>query len=256
MPTCSICGNQIARDNAAFCPLCGSPLSPAQTLSPTPIPAAPQPPPAPAPFTPTTSGLAVASMICGFLFFILPTAIAAIIMGHISRSQIRHSGGKRTGAGMALAGLILGYIGVAVIPVLIIAAIAIPNLLRAKIAANEASAVGSLRTLNQAAVMYSVTYGKFPTKLSNFGPSTSPSPEAADLIDSVLASGVKTGYIFHFNSFQIADPNGISKINVYTVVADPVMPGSSGRRHFFTDQTGVIRMEADKVATVDSPPIS
>ena len=54
--------------------------------------------------------------------------------------------------------------------ILIIAAIAIPNLLRSKMAANEASAVGSLRTINTSGVAFSITYGNFPTKLDRFGP--------------------------------------------------------------------------------------
>ena len=54
--------------------------------------------------------------------------------------------------------------------ILIIAAIAIPNLLRSKMAANEASAVGSMRTLNTAAVTYSTTYGGYPAGLSNLAP--------------------------------------------------------------------------------------
>jgi len=62
-----------------------------------------------------TSGLAIVSLLCGILFFIFPAAVAAIIFGYISRSDIRHSGGRKTGAGMALAGLILGYIGIAFI---------------------------------------------------------------------------------------------------------------------------------------------
>src|ERR1700683_113284 len=78
--------------------------------------------------------------------------------------------------------------------ILIIAAIAIPNLLRAKIAANEASAVGSLRTLNTASVAYSTTYGNYPPALSNLGPSTSPNSTTADLIDSLLVTGTKSGY--------------------------------------------------------------
>src|ERR1700730_1627817 len=80
--------------------------------------------------------------------------------------------------------------------ILIIAAIAIPNLLRSKMAANEASAVGSLRSLNTAAVAYSTTYGTYPASLAALGPSTSPSSSAADLIDSVLSSGTKSGYTF------------------------------------------------------------
>src|SRR5437764_13645422 len=85
--------------------------------------------------------------------------------------------------------------------ILIIAAIAIPNLLRARIAANEASAVGSIRTLNTADVTYSSTYPDkgFTCTLSNLGPpagSAAATSTAAGLVDSVLASGVKSGYSF------------------------------------------------------------
>ena len=76
--------------------------------------------------------------------------------------------------------------------ILIIAAIAIPNLLRAKIAANEASAVGSLRTLNTACIAFSTSYGQFPANLTNLGPIASggtASSTSADLIDSVLSAG-------------------------------------------------------------------
>jgi type IV pilus assembly protein PilA len=76
--------------------------------------------------------------------------------------------------------------------ILIIAAIAIPNLLRSKMAANEASAVATLRTLNTSAVAYSTTYGAYPTNLTDLGPSSSPTSTAADLIDSVLANDPAT----------------------------------------------------------------
>src|SRR5207245_2504613 len=77
--------------------------------------------------------------------------------------------------------------------ILIIAAIAIPNLLRSKMAANEASAVGSLRSLNTACITYSTTYGSYPTTLASLGPAATASSTTADLIDSVLASGTKSG---------------------------------------------------------------
>ena len=78
--------------------------------------------------------------------------------------------------------------------ILIIASIAIPNLLRAKMAANEASAVGSLRTLNTSAIMYSTIYGTgFPGSLAVMGGSTSAAATSAsaELIDTVLAHGTK-----------------------------------------------------------------
>src|SRR5579864_1181064 len=84
--------------------------------------------------------------------------------------------------------------------ILIIAAIAIPNLLRSKIAANQASAVGSLRTLNTACIAFSTSYGQFPAALTNLGPvgSGTASSTSADLIDSVLSAGQKSGYVFTF----------------------------------------------------------
>ena len=54
--------------------------------------------------------------------------------------------------------------------ILIIAAFAIPNFVRSKMAANQASAVGSLRTMNTACLAYSTTYGQFPTNLTDLGP--------------------------------------------------------------------------------------
>src|SRR5438132_12850410 len=80
--------------------------------------------------------------------------------------------------------------------ILIIAAIAIPNLLRSKIAANQASAVGSLRTLNTACIAYSTSYGTFPGALSNLGPigsSGTASSTSADLIDSVRSEERRVG---------------------------------------------------------------
>jgi type IV pilus assembly protein PilA len=81
--------------------------------------------------------------------------------------------------------------------ILIIAAIAIPNLMRSKMAANEASAVASVRTLNTASATYSSTYGiGFPAGLANLGPAAAATAAAADLIDNVLSTGAKSGYTF------------------------------------------------------------
>ncbi len=84
--------------------------------------------------------------------------------------------------------------------ILIIAAIAIPSLLRSRMAANEASAVGSLRTLNTGAVTYSTTYGGYPAALTNMDPASPATSTSADLIDSVLAAGTKSGYTFTWSS--------------------------------------------------------
>ena len=132
--------------------------------------------------------------------------------------------------------------------ILIIAAIAIPNLLRSKMAANEASAVGSLRTLNTASVAYSTTYGTYPPGLANLGPSSAPSSTAADLVDSVLSGGTKSGYTFAWTA-------GTGNLS-YSVTAAPSTPGVTGQRYFYTDQSGVIRANTAGAADSSSTPIS
>ena len=103
--------------------------------------------------------------------------------------------------------------------ILIIAAIAIPNLLRSKMAANEASAVGSLRTINTACIEYSTTYG----------------------------------YTFAYVA-GASDANG--NVLAYAITANPTNRGTTGQRGFFTNQTGVIRADATTAATATSTPIS
>jgi type IV pilus assembly protein PilA len=149
--------------------------------------------------------------------------------------------------------------------ILIIAAIAIPNLLRSRMAANEASAVGSIRTLNTAAVTYSTTYGNgFPPTLASMGPvaggGNAATCDNADLVDSVLAAGQKSGYNIAYtgaNPIAAAAPNcGTAGFNTYTITADPVTRGTTGQRSFFTDQSGVIRFNATQPAAATDPPIS
>src|ERR1700723_3341978 len=115
--------------------------------------------------------------------------------------------------------------------VLIIAAIAIPNLLRSKMSANEASAVATLRTLNTASLAYSTTYGSFESDLSALGPvpsGTAPTSTTADLVDNGLANdpATKAGYTFAY-TFTAGN---------YTITATPVTVGVTGQRYFFTDQ--------------------
>ena len=135
--------------------------------------------------------------------------------------------------------------------ILIIAAIAIPNLLRSRMAANEASAVGSLRTLNTAAVTYSSTYPSsgYPAALTNLTPASPATSTSADLVDSVLSAGTKSGYTFKFTG------DGNTPSTGYSIVATPVKVGTSGQRGFFTDQSGVIRNDPTGAATSSSAPL-
>jgi prepilin-type N-terminal cleavage/methylation domain-containing protein len=138
--------------------------------------------------------------------------------------------------------------------ILIIAAIAIPNLLRSRMAANEASAVGSIRTLNTSAVTYSSTYpgAGYPATLVTMGgasPCTATSTNAC-LIDAVLGAGTKSGYTFKWTG------DGATPSVGYSITAIPVSVGTSGQRAFFSDQSGVIRYNAAGAgASVADPPL-
>ena len=139
--------------------------------------------------------------------------------------------------------------------ILIIAAIAIPNLSKNKAAANETAAVESLRTFNGSVLLYLNTYGGFPRALSEMGPAAgggAASSASADLIDSVLASGVKSGYRFSYAA-GTTDPGG--NVQSYAITATPLVPGSSGVRSFFTDQSGTIRASSNGVADATSSPL-
>ena len=140
--------------------------------------------------------------------------------------------------------------------ILIIAAIAIPNLLRAKIAANEASAVGSLRTINTVSVEYATTYGGFPTTLAALGGPAggTATSTSAELIDAVLAGGTKSGYTFAYTT-GATDSN--ANVLAYTLTATPTSIGTTGQRMFFTDQSGVIRYNTTgSGANLNSTPLS
>jgi type IV pilus assembly protein PilA len=149
--------------------------------------------------------------------------------------------------------------------ILIIAAIAIPNLLRSRIAANEASAVGSIRTINTAEVTYASTYPSYGfTDLKFLGPGASVGTTAvyngALLLDPVLgcaadvgagaagASCQKSGYKF-YTTVALAPAAGTGPATpIYSVNGDPIVVDQTGKRFFFSDASGVIRYNASAVA--------
>jgi len=134
--------------------------------------------------------------------------------------------------------------------ILIIAAIAIPNLLRARMQANEASAASSLHSLNTAEISYA---SAFPTigysaTLANLGDGgTSPCPGSAAAscyVDTLLAGGTKSGYIFTY----VHDASMTPSLH-YTVNADPVSRGLTGQRSFFSSDANVTRYNTVAVAS-------
>ncbi len=139
--------------------------------------------------------------------------------------------------------------------ILIIAAIAIPNLLRSRMAANEASAVGSLRTINTAEITYSSTYpdvgfGALATlggTAANCSGATYASSTNACLIDDVLATtAIKSGY-----NFTATAGTGAPAVT-YTSLAVPSVNGQSGQRAFCSDQSGVIRFNLGGTACANT----
>jgi type IV pilus assembly protein PilA len=239
---CGRCGVSI-QDGSQVCGHCGQSIS-GQTV---PWGAATPPVTTPDPNAPT-SGKALASMITGIfgLIFFLP-AFAAIILGHMSRSEIRRSNGRLKGNGMATAGLVMGYGAFATIPfVLIIAAIAIPNLLRARTSANESSGVASLREINTAEISYQLSHPDigFACSLGDLGGrGASPSARGGLFIDDALASGEKHGY-----RFAIENCVNTATEHKYRIIARPTAPDQTGVRILCTDESDTIRAGNGKSA--------
>jgi type IV pilus assembly protein PilA len=136
--------------------------------------------------------------------------------------------------------------------ILIIAAIAIPNLIKSKMAANEASAVGSLRTLTTAEIAYATacpTIG-FTAALADLAAAAT-CPGGNNQIDPQLATGNKSGYAF---ALTAAVSGGSTAMVLFTANANP-QGTSTGTRGFFVDQTGVIRYNPKGPATVADTPL-
>jgi len=145
--------------------------------------------------------------------------------------------------------------------ILIIAAIAIPNLLRARMAANESSAVGSIRTLNTAEVTYQSSFPTvgFASTLAALGSPAGAcvaSSTSACLIDSVLTAGTKSGYTFAASAGLTAG----NPLPSYNVWGNPVGPGQTGTRSFCSYEDAVVRatLVAQVLAScpVTVPPLS
>jgi general secretion pathway protein G len=109
--------------------------------------------------------------VCGVLAIVLSVAcigplfaIPAVICGHMAYGRIRRSGGALTGEGLALGGLITGYTGIALIPIIgLLAAIAIPNFVKARTTAQMNACVTNLRQIESAKQMWALEHKKETT---------------------------------------------------------------------------------------------
>jgi prepilin-type N-terminal cleavage/methylation domain-containing protein len=144
---------------------------------------------------------------------------------------------------------------VVVAVILIIAAIAIPNFIKSKIRANEAAAVSNLRNITTAQVVYTSTYniGYAGTLVNLGGNGVTVDQNNAGLIDDVLANGLKSGYVF---SYAVTATDSLGNATAYSINADAQSPGFTGQRHFYTDQTNVIRENNTAAAGPTDPPLS
>jgi len=128
--------------------------------------------------------------------------------------------------------------------ILIIAAIAIPNFIHARMAANESTAVSSIHAINTSQIAYSSanpTIG-YSALLSDLGPS------GAGYLDSVLSAGTKSGYAFTYVQNTSSTPSV-----GYTLNADPITRGVTGQRSFYSDQQNVTHYNMTAVSVSTDP---
>jgi type IV pilus assembly protein PilA len=183
-------------------------------------------------------GLAMTALVLGilnfFLFGILVVpVVVGIVISAVALNKISRYPHEYGGKGLAIGGLVTNIVtAVCLVPVLIIAAIAIPNLLAARRAANEGATIKALRTLHSAEATYQATKGE-----GDYGTLTD--LQGDSLISADLASGVRSGYRFKVECVSRTKDRPAA----FEVVAVPTEYGSSGRRSFFIDETGVIRGE-------------
>ena len=178
-------------------------------------------------------GMAIFSLVLGIIGFMTfgvlgIGAITGIILAVVAMGKVKREPWRYGGHGLAVAGLVLNITSLATtVPVAIIAAIAIPNLLASRMAANEGSALKTLRIVSSAESTYQSVFQKFGTleELASEG-----------LIDPSLADGENHGYRFTLEITRNED-----NLEGFQFVAVPITYKSSGRRSFFVDETLVIR---------------
>jgi len=157
---------------------------------------------------------------------------------------------KKASSGFSLIELLI-----VVAIILVIAAIAVPNFIRAKVAANQSSAIENCRTITSAEVLYYTTYGVgyAPTLMALGGPvSGTATATNAQIIDDVLSTGVRSGYNFTYVPLSI-DASGAYQD--YSLNADPQAVSYTGNNHYFTDEPSVIHVNTLGPASVNDPPI-
>jgi len=228
---CLGCGNSLTESDR-FCPVCGRdsqaganvpPVDPAVAFG----------------LPPETSGKAIFSLICGILFIILPFSVVAVIFGHIALSEIRKNPARLTGRGLAITGIVLGYVGV----VLLVGFIGLmiygvrqaeKEINTSAVVSKESSIVSSLRTVNMAEIAYGQAHhdAGFTCSLEDLAGSWGMNKE--------LVSGKSHGYVFQLENCSAAKPGG--PISKYQLFVYSSRAGGAGAAAYCTDQSDVIRV--------------
>ena len=236
---CLGCGTSMA-EGERFCANCGRDSSASATAAPDPAIAFGLPP--------ETSGKAIVSLISGFLSLFLPFALVAIIFGHLSLSEIRKTRGRLTGRGIAIAGLVLGYLGVVatvgLITFAIISALRFEKaqakiktgktVYRGQVTTNRPSAVSALRSFNTAEIAFAqahpaVGYTCSVEELSRIWG-----------ISSDLDQVKKNGYVITLQGCASERTKG--PVTKYQVLAYPT-PSKAKLPAFCSDESDVIKIE-------------
>ena len=227
---CQNCGGTLP-DDAAACPKCG-------TLQPS--------------GTPQVEDRALTSLVLGILglFFSIFAAIPAVIVGHKSYSQIRKSPNTLSGEGIALAGMILGYIGIALCPIVLM--VAIPRFTDSRRAAYESAAAANVRTLITKQASYFTTYptAGYAPDLVTLGPGTgdcqpSPSQKNACMIDKELGcAGGTSGQWCIKDEYKysiVGVKQGGSGVPTSFIITATPANSRSGRKNFCGLFDGIVR---------------
>jgi type IV pilus assembly protein PilA len=192
---------------------------------------------------PVKKGMAVASLVLGilgfFTFGILGLgAITGIVLAVIAMGKAKRNPYEYCGHGLAIAGLVTNIVSVvAIVPIGIIAAIAIPNLLASRRAANEGATIAVLRNIHSAEATYQATAGN-----GSYG--TIDQLVSQELLPAEMETMQRSGYKFNIEVEPFTRDTPAS----FKAVAVPLTYGNSGRRSFYVDESGVIRGGDDRGA--------
>lgn len=244
MKQCTNCRGNLA-DFVATCPYCGVAQPVPQVAMAQPGWGAP----------PQNSNKAIASLVCGVLFMCAPASIAAVVLGHLALIDIKRTAGHMAGKGMAIAGLVMGYLGIALTTIYIVFMVFMfRTTLSRDIPANEAAAITTMQTYKEALKGYAEKCPQqgYPATLVPLGPGKGDC-KRANLTDARLAVvvPVRKGYMFQYTPLV----SGARKVTVFALVARPVQPQMTGKRLFFLDEDGVIRESATQNIGHNSKPL-